>query len=520
MAVAAGDTGLEIRRSSRTSTVVFAVLALAAIALWPAVRALALYWRDVLDYRHGFLVAAAAIYCLYLARHRLDSIARAPSLFAAAALAVALAAWLVLFRGNSDLGQQALLPIVLWLAVMAACGLRAATAVALPLLYVWFAIPVWDLAVPALQWITVKVVVSLLHVFGIPVEIAGTHVSIPAGTFEVAESCSGKRFLVVALAVAFLGGMLENLPARRFIGLLAASALLALVANWIRVLIVIVAGHLTNMEHYLVAVEHNSLGWVIFAVMMGCLLALVWRFGRDGAAPTTAAIAAHPREQKLTPRALLPFVLLLIPLAFTLRTAASPVFASSPTLPLLLDDWQGPLPADARWHPRFVGAEADLRAAYSSGRSRVETYVGIYPGQQPGRELVYYQNTLLAPDEWSAHMAPAAARSASSGNGMEWMEASMSSGDRWLIAFQYKVGGRFTTSAAMAQVLYGLSSLTHPAWGGVWAVAARCEENCSQARASIDAFMQAHGTEFLSLIPGGEASLAPTALPPTAAAAP
>jgi EpsI family protein len=495
MAVAAGDTDLEIRRSSRTSTVVFTVLALAALALWPAVRALILYWRDVLDYRHGFLVAAAAIYCLYLARNRLNSAPLAPNAFASVGLAVALAAWLVLFRGNSDLGQQALLPVVLWLAVMAACGLRAATAVALPLLYLWFAIPVWDLAVPALQWITVKVVVSLLHVFGIPVEIAGTHVSIPAGTFEVAEACSGKRFLVVALAVAFLGGILEHLPAKRFIALLAASALLALLANWIRVLIVIVAGHLTNMQHYFVAVEHNSLGWVIFAVMMGCLLALVWWFARDAVVPTPAATTARSR---LTASALTPFALLLIPLVFTVQTPASPVFASSPTLPLLLDKWQGPLPADTRWHPRFVGAEADLRAAYSSGQSRVETYVAIYAGQQPGRELVYYQNTLLAPDAWNTHAIV-------SGD-VVWMEASTSSGDRWLIAHRYKVGGHYTTSGAMAQVLYGLTSLARPAWGGVWAVASRCEADCSQARASIDAFMQAHGSEFLSLIPGGKAS--------------
>src|SRR6185437_9872552 len=190
--------------------------------------------------------------------------------------AASLGVWLIAARANVEIGKQALAPVILWLAVATASGWRGVLALTAPVLYLYFAIPVWEQIVPLLQWLAVAVVHAGFGLAGVPVRIEGILITIPEGSFIVLEGCSGKRYLIVALATAGLLAAVYSLGWRRTARYLALTAALALVANWVRVIIVIAAGHLTNMTSYLVTHEHFSLGWAIFAVM----LLAVWMLGR------------------------------------------------------------------------------------------------------------------------------------------------------------------------------------------------------------------------------------------------
>ena len=57
--------------------------------------------------------------------------------------------------------------------------------------------------------------------------------------------------------------------------------------NWCAFFIIVVAGHLTDMQHHLVTDEHYSFGWYMFAGMMADLLphraALAGSAGTGGA---------------------------------------------------------------------------------------------------------------------------------------------------------------------------------------------------------------------------------------------
>ena len=67
-----------------------------------------------------------------------------------------------------------------------------------------FAIPFGDELVPMLQRITADASIALIKLVGIPVEHEGLYIKLSSGLFEVAEACSGVRYLTVTLFISAL----------------------------------------------------------------------------------------------------------------------------------------------------------------------------------------------------------------------------------------------------------------------------------------------------------------------------
>ena len=122
-----------------------------------------------------------------------------------------------------------------------------------------------------LQALTTRAVGLLASAFGLRVYIEGNTVGIPEGTFEIEGGCSGIHFLVVGLALAVLQGELIDAPIRRRVKLIAVMAALAIVCNWVRVFTIVMAGHLTDMQHFLIR-QHYTFGWALFAVIVGTFI--------------------------------------------------------------------------------------------------------------------------------------------------------------------------------------------------------------------------------------------------------
>ncbi len=133
------------------------------------------------------------------------------------------------------------------------------------MLFLYFAFPVWELISAPLQSLTALVSLWLTQMVGIPVAMDEYVIHIPEGWFEIAGGCNGLHFFIVALGIATLHGEIDRDDWRSRLLLLAIAGTLALVTNWLRVFIIIVAGHLTNMQHFLVKVDHYYFGWFLFA---------------------------------------------------------------------------------------------------------------------------------------------------------------------------------------------------------------------------------------------------------------
>lgn len=479
----------------RPQMVVWALVLLAVALFWPTLTALSRIWLGVADYQYGFLAAGIAAWLLFRSAAHIDASSVRPQPLVLPLLAMTLVAWMVSYRANSDMLQQLLFPVVLFLSIYVALGLNAARAVAFPIAYFAFAIPLWDHFVPPLQWLTTQAAENILAALNVPTIVDGHHVTIPAGTFSIIEGCSGKRYFIIGLSFAALAGWLQGVRRGRLIGLLAAAGVIAILTNWIRVVIVIYAGHVSNMQHYLVAVEHKSLGYALFIPMLLLIAWIARRLAGDdvvGDAKPAVTTLSPGQGVRLAAGPAALFVACLAWLFVTRPVADSGVALGA--FPLLVGVWQGPLPANQRWQPEYSGASDERRASYADDQGRIDVYINAYGVQREGRELVFHANVLAPSQSWTSIDRWSVPQ-------LQMAIASSPAHGRWIFAHTYVVGGHATPSAMLAQVSYGWSALRDPAPAGVVAFAAPCKANCSEEAARIEKLWAMNGEALSRMIP-------------------
>ncbi|MFT6734610.1 MAG: exosortase [Polaribacter sp.] len=166
-----------------------------------------------------------------------------------------------------DVVSRFVLPCYLIAAIGAIFGAKNLLKVIIPLSLIFFTVPSWSIVSPIFQSIAAIAVANISDFIGIPTFIEGNYVSIPNGTFLIAEGCSGVRYILVAVAIALINCELSNYNIRHILTSVIAAFVLAIVANWVRIQVIVIYAHLYGMDHSVVA-DHNTLGWIIFAIFM------------------------------------------------------------------------------------------------------------------------------------------------------------------------------------------------------------------------------------------------------------
>jgi EpsI family protein len=496
----AAQTGEQVtlpsnRLAPTPAGIVYVLVVMCVAATWPAWRALGRLWVESADYQHGFVLAAALIYWLLRLRPRIDATQVHAVPAALSALLLILACWVVAYRGNSELLQQALLPPLLLSATFAALGSQAVRVLALPVATLYFAIPVWDVLVPTLQGMTTIVVEQALAVLHVPTVVLGNHVTIPEGHFVIADACSGKRYLVAAIAFAVIGGAAVGLRAARVATLVAIAVLLALVVNWIRVASIIYAGHVSDMQHYLVAVDHLTFGWLLFIPLLGAITLCIRRFGRHVTAP---AGEAQNSVTRVVSMAWL-WALALLALPLTLTAADGDAGLMSPALkqlPVTTGTWQGPLPPSGEWQPQYQSVAAQHRSRYEGMSGSVDVYVNVYGVQRQGQELIFVDNSVAPGSDWSTR-----GLSSSIESPLAIVVARHTTGSEWVIGQTYRVGGKITSMPALVQLYYGARAIWRPVPAGTVALASQCVPDCDAAAERVLGFWRDQGQALAALIP-------------------
>jgi EpsI family protein len=489
-----------------------ALLALAALTYWPSSQALWDFWsNDNTAGAHGFLVAPLAAWLLYRARHRLAAVAVRPSRAACVMLVVLSIAWLVFWRSGIQELHILSLPMLMGLSVWAALGWRAACIAAFPIGYLYFAVPAWGIFIDPLEHLTSRVVGALAPYIGVPAHRQGDLIIFPGGIIEVAHGCSGQAFLTVGLAVAALLGELENAsPARRAL-LAAVLGAAAIIANWIRVLVIVDAGYTTHMRHVLVSRSHFAFGWFLFT---GVIVACVWFLARrPGPPPPVGSASRASGSAALRPAylsaglALIALPVLVYSLVLRMDGAAAPIEFRAP---LGQNSWRGPVNAPGvPWKPEYVGAHSQWYFAYQGPSGQNVEMVAIgYPMQSQGRELVNEENLLFGRD------APDPTAQAKVTLGEDTYIETVgddAQGHHYLVWSVYDIGGRPFVTPLASQLWYGLRSLTGPPYSMQFAFRTPCEGDCNAARATLKSFLQTMGRECFASV--GRFPIYPTSRP-------
>jgi len=139
--------------------------------------------------------------------------------------------------------------------------------VVFPAAFLVFIFPFWGILVPILQSISVAAVTYMMSFTGVPTYVEAEIITIPAGVFEIADGCSGLRYMIVSLAISSLFVFLNIKETKRAALFLSIAILGALLTNWIRITALILIGEYTNMESSLME-DHNTFGWYLYVPFM------------------------------------------------------------------------------------------------------------------------------------------------------------------------------------------------------------------------------------------------------------
>lgn len=481
-------------RVFRVTVVALTIGPLAALLLsiWPDMH---VFWVSSDAYSHGYLVFAIAVWLAVREARREPLGEMRPSWSGCLVLAGSL---VVLVAGQaSDVLtlQQLVLPAVPVAALWATTGGRNAGRFVIPAGYCIFAVPVWDLINEPLRSLTTTVVSQLTYMAAIPAYIQGNTINIPSGTFEVEGGCSGLRYFIVACALSWLYGLLSY---RRWVprlAFLAAGALVALVANWVRVFVIIIAGYLTEMQHYLVTVDHYFFGWVLFFVALLPLFLLARPAVAEGSqAPGGTAKRALAPEARTTPLALAVLLLVIaasLSLSVTLRPAA-PAASGRATMPAALGEWAYDGVWDGQGAPSFAGAHRSGGARYQRDADSVGLYMASYPVQRQGNEVVYYAN--LPQGQQDQVVSSSRRRVQVAGDesfDVEELVVEDSYASRRLVWYAFVVAGSPVAGELRAKLYQSLGALRRRWDAQAWVVSTSCEtDDCNPARTRLAEFVQ------------------------------
>ncbi|MFS0849135.1 exosortase A [Novosphingobium panipatense] len=375
--------------------------------------AMARQWWDISTYNHILLVPPIVGWLVWQRWPSLQLLtprAWAPGLvllFGAAFL------WLLGAVSGLDLARQAGVVGMAGACVPLMLGVRATAGVAFPLFYLAFLIPAGEELVPALQMITADITIGLTHLSGIPARIDGVFIDTPAGLFEVAEACSGVKFLIAMTAFGALTANVCFLGLVRRAILLLACIVVPILANGVRAWGTIYAAQFFGVEAA-AGFDHIVYGWIFFALVLAIVIACAWRFfDRPVNEPVidASAIQASRRLARLEEAggsariAMMGFAAIVA--GIHLWAAAAGGLSAPLPLRIALPEVNGWRRVDYNpsiwWEPRAQGADHRLLGRYRNAEGQVvDVFVALYASQDEGKEAGGFgQGALVPASPWS-----------------------------------------------------------------------------------------------------------------------
>jgi exosortase len=128
-------------------------------------------------------------------------------------------------------------------------------------------LPIWADVVPALVDLASVVVGTWVGWFGMTALIEGNNITLPYGRLIIADGCSGYRYVAISIMLAMMTSILNDYRWRGWLVTLLVAGTLGLIANWVRITILVVIAYETDMQSDLIS-DHETMGWIVFAVFI------------------------------------------------------------------------------------------------------------------------------------------------------------------------------------------------------------------------------------------------------------
>lgn len=389
----------------------------AVVVLAVLIAGLAIAFTDILEYlvfkawgkeeySHCYLIPAVALFMIAVRSRELTAVPWTGSPWGLALVGVGFVL-LAISRLSAvyTLGEIGLV-IAIWGCFLAVLGPRAVHTIWPALLYLAFMVPLPDFIgfrmSTQLQLWSSQLGVLVIRAAGIPVFLSGNVIDLGVYQLQVAEACSGMRYLFPLASFGFLCASLFTAPAWQRIVLFLSTAPITVLMNSFRVGVI---GILVNRwgieqaEGFL----HDFEGWVVFMACVGVLfleMAVMARLsGRrllkslQLDTPPLAELGrmvTAPRAPALTVTALAVTAALAISAGIAgSRPEMIPERARLVTFPLVMGEWRGEDVPVNQVEVDSLQASDTLSLAFARPNdvASVAMWISYYDSQRSGRSV-------------------------------------------------------------------------------------------------------------------------------------
>jgi len=260
------------RTASRGALALVAGVVVAVVIIyWPSYRQMIDMW-SLQNYQHGWLVYPISLAMLWHVRERLATVRLEASPAGVVALGLTVAGWTMANAVNVQVLELLAVTLLVPASVWAFGGAALLREALFPLLFLLAAVPAGEAIIPALMQSTADIAAWLLDVVGVPAYREGMFMTLPGGQFEVADVCSGLRYLLAGTVLAVLFAYWNYRSYTKRVVFVVSLAGAFIIANGIRAFIVMYVASATDMRVF-AGRDHVIFGQVLFAALA---LALMW----------------------------------------------------------------------------------------------------------------------------------------------------------------------------------------------------------------------------------------------------
>jgi exosortase A len=351
-------------------------------------------WRSSATYNHCYLILPICLYFFYRAKTPLITPSVPGSWLWLPALGLILLQLIWLFGYAADIAllmhvaAVMSLQALLWLVLGSTNSRLHWFAIA----YLIFLVPFGEELSPFLQNITADLTVVMLQTVSIPVYREGLYLATPVGLFEVAEACSGLRFLIASLAISALFAYLHYNKIWKQISFVVFMALLSVLANGVRAFMLVYIGEKTDMRFGFGA-DHYLYGWIFFGLV---LMAGFW-LGAKFSDPAQKLERRSKQHFSLqTKPAMLVLATAIVAITLSYRLSLNVITESATVKNLAMPLTSEPV-EKSNWGINFVDSLAQSHTQDTAG---TEYFAARYGNKQQNGELINWQNNLFDKQRW------------------------------------------------------------------------------------------------------------------------
>lgn len=372
--------------------------------------------------------------------------------------------WYLFASLSISLPAYFLIIILLGLLISTSLSLATLRSIAPYLGLLIFTIPIWSELTGLLVNLSGKMVGEAVKLSRLTALIDGNNIFLPSGTIFIADGCSGLRYLIIAVLIGYIMALMNHYRFMQSISVLVIAVALGLVANWLRIYLLVLIGYLTDMQSSLMR-DHETFGWIVFAVIMVPTVYFAPVVRRQ------LPVIAIPKPS------LLPFLLLLIgPLLFYF--SPEPNIGSQPlslqhlsNYPTATSQFTG-----AQINPDFKNARETKQIHLDGIALQIDLFTHI-PSSKT-EEIVPYIGRLINSAQWINEKK---LKITTPGEQQFELEVFRRVGQqgRILIAKQYVIGQHQTSSYVYAKFIQILAKATGNNYFGLLMVQKSCETDCA-----------------------------------------